>query len=1031
MPVAASPAPAPPSSKGPLASEPEAIQGYYSTPKIPRWWVAAFVVFVTAAVVGLGYFAQSRFKAERHAVEDQLRSVAELKVSQMEAWWSERLGDAAAVANLPGLAETLTQMSAAPGSSPPRLQEIDTYLNAALRAYSYREFHLLDKSLRRLRSYPGDRVWDGVMSIPNREALLHGNGSAPTLIEDLHLDETGSIYMHLLVPVRTASGDLAGVVVLSIASESALFPFVQSWPVESASAETLLVRRDGDSVLYLNPLRHQPEAAMRLRLPLSDTNLLAAKVFRAAPGVWVAGNDYRGVPVVGLAYPVEGTSWMMISKVDESEAHAELLKELWEWSILLILILLILILFGRGWLNVRQRDHINQRLESEKRRRAAAERLAIVMRNASDVIILFDESMRVVEANESAVAVYGHTLQELRQLTARDLRTAEAGAEVQHDFALAQRNVGLAFETMHCRKDGTTFPVDVRSNPVLVDGRRHVLSVIRDITLQKQAREQLLRFNAELEAKVYLRTEELSERNHEIEALLESIPDLVLRIHVDGRVLNFHSAKGQTPLATLAFGHESPSLSGEALFLRATAIAVGRRAVERGSMVAEETKLTLGASILDIEVRASPIGAEGLFVFVRDVTERRRLEDALQKSQERLELAARASNIGIWDYDVLRGQLVWDKEMFRLYGMSPEKFSANFDDWVNALHPDDRQRGSKEIEQALAGEVDFDTEFRVVWPDGSIHHIRARAHVKRDAAGNPQNMMGTNRDITREVESAAALIRSESILQKMFQATPMGFLLVDNRTDAILQFNRRFCEIWGIEHLADAMLRGEMKNNDIIPHCLAVLVDVPAFAASCAGLQNQETRVVLEDEIPFTEGRTIRRMTTQIRDAEDRYYGRFYVFEDITPQRRLERVIAANLEKERQISEMKTRFISVTSHEFRTPMTAAMGSVALLANHFDRLAPPKRQELLGRVTTALNRMTEMLDEVLILNRMDANRVEMNLAPVNLGQQLHEFIEEIRIGDRDAHTFDVQVSGKVEDFATDLNLLHHIGLQSAQ
>jgi signal transduction histidine kinase len=102
-----------------------------------------------------------------------------------------------------------------------------------------------------------------------------------------------------------------------------------------------------------------------------------------------------------------------------------------------------------------------------------------------------------------------------------------------------------------------------------------------------------------------------------------------------------------------------------------------------------------------------------------------------------------------------------------------------------------------------------------------------------------------------------------------------------------------------------------------------------------------------------------------------------------------------------------------------------MGSVDLLVNHFDRLAPPKRQELLDRITTSLHRMTEMLDDVLLLSRMDAKRVEVKLEPANLRYQLRSFIEEIRLGDRDAHAFDFQVSGDVENFSTDLNLLHHI------
>jgi signal transduction histidine kinase len=131
------------------------------------------------------------------------------------------------------------------------------------------------------------------------------------------------------------------------------------------------------------------------------------------------------------------------------------------------------------------------------------------------------------------------------------------------------------------------------------------------------------------------------------------------------------------------------------------------------------------------------------------------------------------------------------------------------------------------------------------------------------------------------------------------------------------------------------------------------------------------------------------------------------------------------LEKQHQISEMKTRFISVTSHEFRTPMAAALGSVELLANHHDRLTPAKRGELLARITHSLQRMTQMLDEILLLNRMDANRVEVRLAPVEVAVLARSLAEEIRLGDRVGHQIELECTGDTAGFVTDANLLHHI------
>ncbi|MDR3556239.1 MAG: response regulator [Syntrophobacteraceae bacterium] len=147
-------------------------------------------------------------------------------------------------------------------------------------------------------------------------------------------------------------------------------------------------------------------------------------------------------------------------------------------------------------------------------------------------------------------------------------------------------------------------------------------------------------------------------------------------------------------------------------------------------------------------------GYEGVW---RDITDRKRADELLRTVTDRMMLAARAGGIGIWDYDVVNNRLVWDEQMFRLYGMTEHRFCGAYETWRAGTHPADRQRGDEEIQLALQGERDFDTEFRVVWSDGSIHYIRALALVSRDAGGQPLRMIGTNWDISAQKQSAEEL----------------------------------------------------------------------------------------------------------------------------------------------------------------------------------------------------------------------------------------------------------------------------------
>ncbi len=125
-------------------------------------------------------------------------------------------------------------------------------------------------------------------------------------------------------------------------------------------------------------------------------------------------------------------------------------------------------------------------------------------------------------------------------------------------------------------------------------------------------------------------------------------------------------------------------------------------------------------------------------------------EAVLRQTTTRLTLATRAGGVGVWDFDLLKNSLSWDNEMYRLYGITAGQFNGAYEAWQSGLHPDDRARGDEEIQRALRGEQEFDTAFRVVWPDGTIRNIRALAVVQRDASGRPQHMIGTNWDITRQ-----------------------------------------------------------------------------------------------------------------------------------------------------------------------------------------------------------------------------------------------------------------------------------------
>ncbi len=126
----------------------------------------------------------------------------------------------------------------------------------------------------------------------------------------------------------------------------------------------------------------------------------------------------------------------------------------------------------------------------------------------------------------------------------------------------------------------------------------------------------------------------------------------------------------------------------------------------------------------------------------------RRSQVGLQRASDRLTLAVKAGSIGIWEYDPRSMSLRWDDGMCSLYRVAADDFDGTYVAWLERLHPHDRNIADEEMMAAIKGDEDFDTTFRVIWPDGSVRYLRAMAMVQRDALGLPMHVIGTSWDVT-------------------------------------------------------------------------------------------------------------------------------------------------------------------------------------------------------------------------------------------------------------------------------------------
>lgn len=151
----------------------------------------------------------------------------------------------------------------------------------------------------------------------------------------------------------------------------------------------------------------------------------------------------------------------------------------------------------------------------------------------------------------------------------------------------------------------------------------------------------------------------------------------------------------------------------------------------------------------------------GLVGVTHDITKRKQVENMLKQVSARLALATRAGGVGVWDLDLINNTLLWDDQMFELYGVDKKNVDNAYVIWKSGIHPDDQLQSDKEIQMAILGEKEFDTEFRVVWPNGAIRNIRSIATVQRDESGQSLRMVGTNWDITEQKKTEAALLKAK------------------------------------------------------------------------------------------------------------------------------------------------------------------------------------------------------------------------------------------------------------------------------
>lgn len=479
--------------------------------------------------------------------------------------------------------------------------------------------------------------------------------------------------------------------------------------------------------------------------------------------------------------------------------------------------------------------------------------------------------------------------------------------------------------------------------------------------------------------------------------VIEAMPNGVIVVNSSGaiEIVNAQAEK--------IFGYTRHELLGKPVEILIPHEAAKHHEQNRTSFFTSPSPRTMGAGRelfglrrdgkeFPLEIGLAPVNTtEGIKILasIVDITERHNANIALNESRERLELTTKINQIGVWEYIVDDGKLIWNDAMFEIYGRNKQYFTADYHAWRQCVHPSDIEYAEKLFEESIKNLSPFICKFRIIQPDGTIKYIHAKAKIER-MKNNQLRILGTNIDVTRE-ELALAKIHNLEALRSAIVEFSEDAIVSKTPTGIITSWNMGAENIFGYSALEAV---GKPIKELVFPPDL-VHEEEMLLAQVRAGLviKHFETRRRCKD------GRIINVSITlsPIKDADGNIIGVSAINRDITDVIETTKMLAArkaeleysNHELERSNKELET-FAYVASHDLKSPLRG----IAQLSTWIEEDIAENEMSSVNEHTQLLRnriqRMEKLLDDLLIFYR--AGKSEGTMMEVDVNQMATEIFE---------------------------------------
>ena len=489
----------------------------------PYILILVFII-LAAGIITAGRFYYHHYKENyRVETERRLSAIAKLKVDGLVQWRKERLDDAGVFYKNTVFSALVQRYFKNPDDTETQSQ-LRTWLSHVRKPCEDDSVMLLDTSYSKKMIVPdGPERITSFVSQSESDILRSGK----VAFGDFYRNEQNQrIYLKVMVPILDGANDSRMIAVLAVRidPEKCLYPFINQWPTPSNTAETLLIRRDGNDVLFLNELKFVKNTALNLRVSLDkDKELPAVKAALGQEGI-VQGMDYRGVPVIADVRAVPDSPWFLVARMDISEVYAPIKEELW-LVIVFVGVLLTGTSAGVGFLWKQQdASFYRQKHEAAETLRESEERYKNLFKANIDGILIADvTTKKFMYANPAICRILGYSEEEFMGMGLADIHPKESLEQVSAEFEGQASGAKINAELPCVRKDGQVISMSINASTVMIDQTKCLMGIFRDITKRKQIENDLRSAKTQAEAANKTKSQFLANMSHEIRTPMNAI----------------------------------------------------------------------------------------------------------------------------------------------------------------------------------------------------------------------------------------------------------------------------------------------------------------------------------------------------------------------------------------------------------------------------------------------------------------------------------------------------------------------------